>query len=557
MPTDAASNLPPVLRPERPPVRSLEELAHRFATRVVGSAEGTDLSGLTLATADLRAGEVFVAVRGVNSHGARYAVEARRKGAVAVVTDEEGARLAAEAGLPILVVDDPRARLGELSAWVYGTGPGDDLPVLFGTTGTNGKTSVSHLLEGILGQLGVVTGLSSTAERHIAGEVIVSRLTTPEASEFHALLALMRERGVEAVAVEVSAQALSRHRVDGIVFDVASFTNLSHDHLDDYADMREYFEAKLQLFRADRAKRAVVSLDSAAGAEVVARAEVPVVTVAAPDIADDPAAAAEADWVVEIVEERQDGTRFVLSGKDGRKLTTVVPTIGRHMASNAGLAIVMILESGTDWDTIARALDGGRIDAFLPGRTQRVSGERGPAVYVDFGHSPDAFEKTLAAVRRVTPGRVVMLFGADGDRDATKRHDMGRTAVEGSDVLVVTDHHPRHEDPDSIRATLIEGARRARPEADIREFSPPERAIVEAVSLVGEGDAILWAGPGHQDYRDIRGVRTPYSARELARRALRAAGWPAPEPQWPVPYPAETTPSSDPERPFAFPSSSV
>jgi UDP-N-acetylmuramoyl-L-alanyl-D-glutamate--2,6-diaminopimelate ligase len=440
--------------------------------------------------------------------------------------------------------------LGDLSAWVYGTGPDDALPILFGTTGTNGKTSVSHLLEGILGQLGVVTGLSSTAERHIAGQVIVSRLTTPEASEFHALLALMRERGVEAVAVEVSAQALSRHRVDGIVFDVAAFTNLSHDHLDDYADMRAYFEAKLDLFRSERARRAVVSLDSAAGAEIAARSEVPVVTIATPDIAEDPDAAARADWIVDIVAERQDGTEFALRAPDGRSLTTVVPVIGRHMAANAGLAIVMMLEGGYAWNALVAALDGGRIEAYLPGRTQRVSGERGPAVYVDFGHSPDAFEKTLAAVRRVTPGRVLMLFGADGDRDATKRHDMGRTAVEGSDILVVTDHHPRHEDPDSIRATLLEGARRARPDARIIEASPPERAIVEAVALVGDGDAILWAGPGHQDYRDIRGIRTPYSARELARRALRAAGWPVPEPHWPVPYPDDATPSSDPHRPY-------
>jgi UDP-N-acetylmuramoyl-L-alanyl-D-glutamate--2,6-diaminopimelate ligase len=553
MPTDAASNLPPVLRPEHPPLRSLDELARRFARRVAGETAGTSLSGLTLATADLRPGEVFVAIRGVNSHGARYAGAAAEKGAVAVVTDEEGAGIAADAGLPVIVVDDPRAMLGDLSAWVYGTGPGDELPVLFGTTGTNGKTSVSHLLEGILTQLGTVTGLSSTAERHIAGQVIVSRLTTPEASEFHALLALMRERGVEAVAVEVSAQALSRHRVDGIVFDVAAFTNLSHDHLDDYADMREYFEAKLPLFRADRARRAVVSLDSAAGAEVAARAEVPVVTIATPDIAHDPFAAAGADWVVEIVDERQDGTEFALRSTDGRALTTVVPVIGRHMAANAGLAIVMTLEAGHPWDELVEALDGGRIEAYLPGRTQLVSGERGPAVYVDFGHSPDAFEKTLAAVRRVTPGRVVMLFGADGDRDATKRHDMGRTAVEGSDILVVTDHHPRREDPDSIRATLVEGARHARPDAEIHEYSPPERAIVEAVALVGEGDAILWAGPGHQDYRDIRGVRTPYSARELARRALRAAGWPVPEPHWPVPYPQDATPSSDPERPYPAP----
>ncbi|WP_243076839.1 Mur ligase family protein [Microbacterium sp. SS28] len=548
MPIDIPSNLPPVLRPENPPVRSLAELAKRFARDVRGDLDGVSLSGITLATGDLRPGEAFVAIRGLNRHGAELAQVAADKGAVAIVTDAAGADLAAATGLPIVVVDDPRGELGELSAWVYGTGADDALPILFGTTGTNGKTSVSHLLEGILGQLGVVTGLSSTAERHIAGEVIVSRLTTPEASEFHALLALMRERGVEAVAVEVSAQALSRHRVDGLLFDVAGFTNLSHDHLDDYADMREYFEAKLPLFLSDRSRRAVISLDSAPGLEVAERSEVPFVTVGTPAIAVDPDAASAADWTVDILDERPAGTRFALTSKDGRSLTTVVPVIGRHMAANAGLAIVMILEGGYSWESLVAALDGGRIDAYLPGRTQLVSGDRGPAVYVDFGHSPDAFEKTLAAVRRVTPGKVVMLFGADGDRDATKRHDMGRTGVEGSDILIITDHHPRNENPDSIRATLIEGARLAQPEAEILEFSPPERAIIEAVRLVGDGDAILWAGPGHQDYRDIRGVRTPYSARELARRALAAEGWPVPEPHWPVPYPADETPLSDPTR---------
>ncbi|QLD11062.1 Mur ligase family protein [Microbacterium oleivorans] len=534
MPTDAP-NLPPVLRPENPPRRALDELAAHVGGRIVGDPDGVTVTGITLATADLRPGEAFVAVRGAARHGAEFARVAAETGAAAIVTDAAGVELAAGVGLPVVVVDDPRASLGELSAWVYGTGRDDRLPLLLATTGTNGKTSVSHLIEGILGQLGAVTGLSSTAERHIAGEVIVSRLTTPEASEFHALLALMRERGVEAVAVEVSAQALTRHRVDGVMFDVAGFTNLTHDHLDDYRDMAEYFEAKVPLFRADRSRRGVVCLDSAAGADIVARSEVPVVTIVTPAIAHDPASAA--DWRVEILDERQDGTEFRLVGPEGRSLTTTVPVIGPHMAANAGLAIVMLLEGGYAWDVLVSALDGGRIEAHLPGRTQRVSGDEGPAVYVDFGHSPDAFEKTLAAVRRVTPGTVVMVFGADGDRDKTKRHDMGATAVLGSDILIVTDHHPRFEDPDTIRATLIEGARRARPDADVRECSPPERAIVEAVSLVGDGDAILWAGPGHQDYRDIRGVRTPYSARELARRALHDAGWPVPEPSWAVPYP--------------------
>ncbi|MGN7964813.1 Mur ligase family protein [Microbacterium sp. 22179] len=532
-------SLPPVLRPANPPRRQLSELASRFARDTRGELQGVAVSGITLATADLRAGEAFVAIRGVNRHGAEFSAAAAEKGAVAIITDDDGAAIAESVGLPILIVDDPRAVLGDLSAWVYGTGAEDPLPLLFATTGTNGKTSVSHLLAGILDQIDVVTGLSSTAERHIAGEVIVSRLTTPEASEFHALLALMREREVEAVAVEVSAQALSRHRVDGIHFDVAGFTNLSHDHLDDYADMEEYFEAKLPLFRPDRSKRGVICLDSPSGAIVVERAEIPVVTVGTPLIAADPEAAANADWVVTIDDERAAGTTFTLTGPAGT-LTTTVPVIGPHMAANAALAIVMLLEGGYAWERIVTALerDGG-IRAYLPGRTQLVSGERGPAVFVDFGHSPDAFEKTLAAVRRVTPGRVVMLFGADGDRDASKRFDMARTAVQGSDILVVTDHHPRFEDPESIRATLVAGARQARPDAEIHEYSPPETAIVAAVELVGDGDAILWAGPGHQDYRDIRGVRTPYSARELARRALRAAGWPVPDSRWPVPYPDE------------------
>ncbi|CAI9387886.1 Mur ligase family protein [Microbacterium sp. T2.11-28] len=512
---------PPVLRPEHPPRRRLTQLAERFAARTIGDLAEVEATGITLATADLRPGEVFVAVPGARRHGAEFAADAVSRGAVAVVTDEAGAQPAAAAGVPVLVVDDPRARLGAISAWMYGTDA--DMPLLLAITGTNGKTSVSHLVEGILRGLGKVTGLSSTAERHIADQVIPSRLTTPEASEMHALLALMRERGVEAAMVEVSAQALSRHRVDGLVFDVAGFTNLTHDHLDDYGDMATYLEAKLALFRPDRSRRGAVCVDAPEGREVARRSEVPVTTVLTPALADGPV---DADWVVDILDERPDGTTFRLSHRDGRSLVTTVPVIGSHMASNAGLAVVLLVEAGIDWGELIALLDGARIPAELPGRIQRVSGARGPAVYIDFAHSPDAFVKTLEAVRRVTPGRVVMLTAANGDRDVTKREDMGRTAVLGSDMLVVTDQHPRSEDPALIRAALVAGARRARPEADIHEVTPPEQAIAFAVSQVTEGDAVLWAGPGHQHYREIAGVRVPFDAAEAARAALRAAGWP-------------------------------
>lgn len=534
--------LPPVLRPRHGSRRLLSDLAAHFGAEVRGDAVGVAVTGITLATADLRPGDVFVAVCGGARHGAQFASVAAAGGAVAIITDAPGAEIAADAGLPIVIVDDPRALLGELSAWVYDTAV--DVPVLLGTTGTNGKTSVTHLIDGILGRLDVVPGLSSTAERHIGDDVIVSRLTTPEASEFHALLARMREDGVTAVAVEVSAQALSRHRVDGVVFDVAGFTNLSHDHLDDYGDMVGYLEAKRVLFTPAHARRAVVSLDSIYGSDIAAGSTIPTTTILTPAIAADPGL--NADWRVEVRTEHPHGTAFTLSGPQGRSLTTTVPVIGAHMAANAGLAIVMLFEAGYAWERLVQTLDGQRIAAEVPGRTQRVSGDRGPTVYLDFGHSPDAFEKTLAAVRRVTTGRVVMVFGADGDRDATKRADMGRTAAEGSDLLIITDHHPRHEDPAAIRAALLAGARAAAPGAEILEISPPERAIIEAVARAGEGDAILWAGPGHQDYRDIRGIRAAYSARELARRALEDAGWPVPEPSWAVPYPADGTPLSDP-----------
>lgn len=511
-----SGRIPPVLRPEHPSARPLVGLIEAFGLESHGKVDGVELTGVTLSTADVRPGDIYVGLRGAHRHGAEFAQQAAAGGAVAILTDDEGTVLAEDAGLPILVVPDPRAALGEISAWVYRTR--DEPAILFGITGTNGKTSTAYLLEGILRQLGLVTGLSSTAERHIGALTVVSRLTTPEASEMHALLARMREAGVRAVAVEVSAQALSRHRVDGIVFDVAGFTNLTHDHLDDYRDMDEYFAAKLALLQPDRARRGVVSLDSPYGARVIDGAHIPVTTISSRGDVD-------AQWQVVVTDEHPAYTGFRLSGPEGQSLETRVPLIGRHMAANAGLAIVMLVEAGFELEAIEHALSESGIDAYLPGRTERVSGDSGPSVYVDFGHSPDAFENTLAAVRRFTRGRTIMVFGADGDRDATKRHEMGRVAADGCDVLVITDHHPRFEDPASIRKTLLEGAALAAHQPEIHEVSPPEKAIRVAVNLAKEGDSILWAGPGHQDYRDIRGVRTEYSARDEARAALREAGW--------------------------------
>lgn len=510
-------NIPPVIRPENPRPRSLQRLVSELGLRSRGELRGTEISGITVMTREVQPGDLFVALRGANRHGAEFVVDAREQGAVAILTDEEGATIAAGEGLPMVVVDSPRDALGEIARWIYRTD--EDAPQYFGITGTNGKTSTAYLLEGIVRQLGIVTGLSTTAERHIADLTVVSRLTTPEASELHALLARMKEESVRAVIIEVSAQALTHNRVAGIRFDVVGFTNLSHDHLDDYTDMEEYFRAKLALFQPRIARCGVVSLDSEWGQRIVDEAHIPVTTISS--AGDD-----SAYWQVDVTEDNAEFTAFTLRSADGVVISTQEPVIGRHMAANAGLAIVMLVEAGFDPHAISAALerDGGII-AYVPGRTEKVSGETGPNVYVDFGHSADAFEQTLAAVRRFTPGKTIMVFGADGDRDPTKRFDMARVAADGCDVLVITDHHPRFEDPASIRAELLAGARSVSNGPEIFESSPPEDAIRLAVSLAGQGDSILWAGPGHQNYRDIRGERTVYSARNLARAALIEAGW--------------------------------
>jgi UDP-N-acetylmuramoyl-L-alanyl-D-glutamate--2,6-diaminopimelate ligase len=513
--------IPPILRPEHVAPVSLQDLATKFNLRLISGSLNAEATGVSMNTADLRRGDIFVAMPGLKTHGAKFAAQALSAGAIAIVTDQAGAnQLDADqvklGNTALLGLEQPRQHLGQIAAFVYGNLAGDR-PKMFATTGTNGKTSTSYLLEAILRQLGEVTGLTSTAERHIAGEVIVSRLTTPESTEMNALIARMRERKCTAIAIEVSAQALSQLRVDGLFFDVVGFTNLSHDHLDDYADLATYLRAKAELFTKARATRGVVSLDSPFGEEFAALSEIPVSTISS-------RAETSADWKVHVSAELPGRTEFDLTSPSGETLSSSVPLLGAHMAANAGLAIAMLVEAGYKFDVIASAIVAG-IEAYLPGRTERVSASTGPEVYVDFGHSPDAFLNTLAAVRKVTPGKVIMVFGADGDRDATKRPEMSRVAAAGSDILVITDHHPRFEDPASIRKTLVDAARASRPELELYEVSPPEAAIRKAVSLAKPGDAILWAGPGHQDYRDIQGVRTPYSARQEARQALAESGW--------------------------------
>jgi len=503
------------IRPLHPVPRSLSELSARFG--LDAGDDDVEITGVSISSKDIDSGDLYVGIPGARVHGASYAAQAAEAGAVAVLTDAAGAELAADAGIPVVVTDSPRAALGEVAAWIYSTDP--DSPRLFGVTGTNGKTSVAYILDGLLGQLGVVTGLTTTVERRIGDEHIDAALTTPEASELHALIARMREVGVRAASIEVSAQAVSRNRVDGLLFDVVGFTNLSHDHLDDYATFDDYFAAKLDLFTPERARRGVVSLDSEWGNRLVEDARIPVTTIAArPEV--------QADWHVDVLEQRGTSTSFLLTGPDGRQVRTSIPMPGWFSAANAGLAIVMLVESGYDLGEIEAVLerDGG-VQAFVPGRLELVSGDAPLRFYVDYGHTPDAFEQTLGALREFTEGRVFMIFGADGDRDVTKRPDMARIATELADVVVITDYNPRTEDPAEIRRVLVDAARAARPDGEIYEIPDARDGIRKAVSLAKAGDTILIAGPGHETYTEVAGQKHDYSARDEARKALLEHGW--------------------------------
>ncbi|WP_336991759.1 Mur ligase family protein [Leucobacter sp. VD1] len=507
------------IRPQHPAPVRLGELAVRFALEIAGDTAGLAVTGVTLDSRDVRPGDLYAALPGARRHGAEFATQAEAAGAVALLTDAEGARIAGEAGstLPILIAEqNPREILGEVAASVYGTA--DFAAKVFGITGTNGKTSVVYLLAELLRAAGFTPGLSSTAERRIGDEVIVSDLTSPEAPELHALLARMGERGVDGVALEVSAHAVERHRIDGVRFDVVAFNNFSQDHLDDFGDMESYFAAKLALFAPEHAERGVVVVDSPHGQRIARESRIPVTRLATEYGQD-------ADWHLAITRQTIDGVSFVLQGPEGAHFRGSVPLFGRFMAENAALALIMLHEAGVPLAQVEAGLNAGRIPVYIPGRLELMSAEGadGPRFYVDYGHTPGAFEAMLDALGEVAPGKIIFLFGADGDRDTTKREEMGRIAAAGSDTVIVCDYHPRSEPPEAIRAQLIAGARSAN-HAEIIEEGDPRAAIRLAISLAGAGDVILYAGPGHEDYQEVAGQHLPYSARDEVRGALREAG---------------------------------
>ncbi|WP_369133239.1 UDP-N-acetylmuramoyl-L-alanyl-D-glutamate--2,6-diaminopimelate ligase [Modestobacter sp. I12A-02662] len=494
----------------------LADLADLVGPPVQGDP-GTAVTGASLASGDVRPGDVYAALPGARTHGARYAADAAARGAVAVLTDAAGEAQARATGLAVCVVEDPRGVLGAVAARVYGR-PSERLTVV-GITGTNGKTTTSYLVEAGLAAAGLPSGLIGTVQTRTRGRdadgnptttTLPSARTTPEAPDLHARLATMVESGVRAVVMEVSSHALVMGRVNGVRFAAAGFTNLSRDHLDFHGDVESYFRAKALLFDG-RAAVEVVDVDDPAGRRLVRPGTVTVSTA-------DPAAA---DWsATEVVAEPAGGSRFTLRGPGGRSWAGRLRLPGSFNVANAVLAVALLDAVGVP----VEAALAGIAETVVPGRMEPVDAGQPFVAVVDYAHTPDAVSTALTALRTATRGRLVTVLGCGGDRDAGKRPAMGAAAAAGSDVLVITDDNPRSEDPAAIRAAVRAGAEGvpAASRAEVLELGDRRAALAAAVALARPGDTLLVAGKGHETGQEVGGEVLPFDDREVLREVLAA-----------------------------------
>ena len=485
---------PPPLRPSGHPATSL-------ATLLPGAAEVL-VTGVTLDSRGVCAGDLYVGLPGRTTHGASFAHEAVAAGAVAVLTDRDGAGLAADAGVPVVVVPDPRGEMARLAVAVYGH-PADHLRTL-GVTGTTGKTSTTFLLAAGLAATRQSVGTIGTIGFTLDGRQLASprsTVTTPESPDLQALLAYFVENGADAVAMEVSSHALALQRVAGVTFDVAAFTNLGRDHLDFHSDQESYFQAKASLFRDGRCRAAVVNVDDEYGrrlaAELRAEPGVRLVTTGW---------GPEADYRPIDRWPAADGrTRVRLATPSGER-EFELGLLGDFNVRNATTAAAMIELAGCD---LAAALPGFAA-AYVPGRMQRVDlGPGAPGVVVDFAHTPEAVAAALAAL---PVGRRIVVVGCGGDRDQAKRGPMGSAAAQGAEVVVVTDDNPRSEDPEVIRAAVLAGAERAAAESGARVIDGGDRAaaIGRALRLAVPGDWVAILGKGHETGQQLADRSVPF-----------------------------------------------
>ena len=483
--------------------------------------EGLRIRRLTNDSRRVRPGDTFVAWPGATSDGRDHIGEAIANGAAHVLWETRGFRWRPVWRVPNVGVPDLRRHAGEIASRLHGRPSGRLWMV--GVTGTNGKTTCSQWIAQALTRAGRRCAVIGTLGYGLRPPLKSVANTTPDALWLHARLAEFARRGAGAVAMEVSSIGLDQHRVTGVEFDVALFTNLTRDHLEYHATMRRYRAAKARLFAWRTLKHAVVNLDDAYGRELatrIARPGLKVIGYGFGGAGSTRAARVAGSGLVT----GPHGVRFTVTTPWGAA-RVASPVLGRHNASNLLATLAVLLASGV---TLRKAVDALADLRPVPGRMQRLGGGVKPLVVVDYAHTPDALEHVLTTLREVTAhgsriadreSRLTCVFGCGGDRDRGKRPLMGRIAARVADRVIVTSDNPRSEDPRRIMADILAGVRRADRELAII----PERrsAVLYAVTSAQGGDVVLLAGKGHEEWQLVAGVKHPYSDVSEARRALR------------------------------------
>ena len=483
-------------------LRAVSELTS--ASSKYPDLENITITGVSIDSHQIEAGDLFVAVAGAKVHGATYAGNAKLNGAIAVLTDEVGAALITD--LPVLVVSDPRASAGVIAAWLHNEPMRDMFSV--GVTGTNGKTTVTTLLYQIAMAASRQSGLVGTVETRIGNEVVTALRTTPEAPELQSLAAVMRERHMRNLFMEVSSHAVSLNRIGGSHFDIAAFTNLSQDHLDFHSDMDSYFAAKAALFSYKYADTAYINIDSSWGKKLLEIQELPVVSISRN--------MKSADWYFERIEIGARSTEISIRGAGGVLIETTTKLVGNFNFDNLLLAIAISVASGIDPIDIAAitpSLSGAE------GRLEKVDLGQTFTALVDYAHSPDSVSSVLETLRISTSGKVIAVLGCGGDRDKSKRPLMGAALLTGSDLAIFTSDNPRSEDPNQIIKEMVSGL--SLPSTSVIEVDR-KRAIEIAVAAADPGDVVVILGKGHESGQEIAGVKHSFDDRLVLAAAIEA-----------------------------------
>ncbi|OHB40268.1 MAG: UDP-N-acetylmuramoyl-L-alanyl-D-glutamate--2,6-diaminopimelate ligase [Planctomycetes bacterium RIFCSPLOWO2_12_FULL_39_13] len=461
-----------------------------------------EIHGITHDSRKVKDGYVFVAIKGHKLDGHNFVTAALDKGASAIVVEK---KIEVTPRVPQIVVTNTRQALASISSRFYGE-PSSKM-IVVGITGTNGKTTTSYLTKSIIEASGYKTGLIGTIQYQIGKRVIPAQETTPESVEIQSYLSEMLKSNIKYAVIEASSHALSQHRLDGVSFSSAIFTNLSMEHLDYHENIRDYRTEKLKLVKnLSQEAFSILNADHNTSKHFAECTKSKVIWYGMKR--------SRADVTAEIIDMSTNSTRILLNSPWGKKIINL-KLIGKHNIYNALAAAANGLALGFTIDAIKTGIE---TLSTVPGRLETLNFGQDFEVYVDFAHTHQALQVILSTLRAITKGRIILVFGCGGDRDRKKRPKMGHIAEKYSDVFWITSDNPRSEDPNNIIYEIQKGVSK---EAYFRVQPDRKIAIEEALLEAQKGDVVIIAGKGHEQYQILKNTIIPFDDREVVRQALQ------------------------------------